>query len=55
MVRTLILSLGLAVVPVMALAGGGCSSAGHTEANMSCEAGSQWDAETQTCTPITSS
>lgn len=55
MLKTLILSLGVAIAPVVALAGPGCSSEGHSEANISCEAGSQWNADSQSCVPVASS
>lgn len=50
--KTLLAALALAVSPMVATAA--CYD-GHSEANMTCADGSQWDAATRTCVPTSTS
>lgn len=52
--KTLLTALTLTLLPGFAFAMG-CSSFGHTTASMSCAEGMTFDAETETCVPISTS
>ena len=50
--KILIAAVALTVAPVAAFAA--CFD-GHSEANISCAEGTQWDVETRTCVPTSTS